>query len=121
MSTPIRVFRVNTGSCGGCDAQIVMMVHHAPTLTMVEIPNDADIWLLTGIMTPFAHTTLGQLYALMPVKPLIIAMGQCAINGAPFGAGGIENAPELPVVRTLAGCPPSMAAMLECIEASLFA
>ena len=119
MSSLVRVFRVNTGSCGGCDAQIVMMVHHDPALTMVDTANDADVWLLTGIMTPFAHTTLIQLYALMPVKPLIIAVGQCAINGSPFGVGGIENTPALPVVRTIAGCPPSIATMLECIEASI--
>jgi Ni,Fe-hydrogenase III small subunit len=49
MALPIRVFRANTGSCGGCDAEIVLAVAQAADMDFVSTPVDADIWLITGI------------------------------------------------------------------------
>jgi Ni,Fe-hydrogenase III small subunit len=118
MPTRLRVFRVNTGSCGGCDAHIMAAVHRADDMTMVSTPIDADIWVITGIMTSFAHSTLVQIFMHMPTKPIIIAVGQCAITGAPFGKGGISEAPELPIAQQLLGCPPTHEDILTSIRSA---
>ncbi|HRC77207.1 MAG TPA: hypothetical protein PLO33_16115, partial [Kouleothrix sp.] len=44
----IKVYRINTGSCGGCDAEIEAAVAGAATLAWADSPAAADVLLLTG-------------------------------------------------------------------------
>jgi Ni,Fe-hydrogenase III small subunit len=119
MALPIRVFRANTGSCGGCDAEIVLAVAQAPDMEFVSTPVDADIWLLTGILSQYTRSYIVQTITSMSERPTIIAVGQCAINGAPFGRGGLLDAPEIPVKAQLDGCPPTPAVILAAIRNNL--
>jgi len=119
MALPIRVFRANTGSCGGCDAEIVLAVAQAPDMEFVSTPVDADVWLLTGILSQYTRSYIVQTITSMSERPTIIAVGQCAINGAPFGRGGLLDAPEIPVKAQLDGCPPTPAVILAAIRNNL--
>jgi Ni,Fe-hydrogenase III small subunit len=119
MALPIRVFRANTGSCGGCDAEIVLAVAQAPDMEFVSTPVDADIWLITGILSQYTRSYIVQTITSMSERPTIIAVGQCAINGAPFGRGGLLDAPEIPVKAQLDGCPPTPAVILATIRNNL--
>lgn len=112
----IRVFRANTGSCGGCDAHIMLAIQQAPDMECVSSPLDADIWLVTGVLTPFTRTTIMQMLTELNERPVLMVVGQCAINGAPFGRGGIADAIEIPVFAQLDGCPPTPAAILTMIR-----
>jgi Ni,Fe-hydrogenase III small subunit len=119
MALPIRVFRANTGSCGGCDAEIVLAVAQAPDMEFVSTPVDADVWLLTGILSQYTRSYIVQTITSMSERPTIIAVGQCAINGAPFGRGGLLDAPEIPIKAQLDGCPPTPAVILAAIRNNL--
>lgn len=112
----IRVFRANTGSCGGCDAHIVLAINQEADMECVSSPLDADIWLITGILSQFTRTTIVQMLSELPERPRIVAVGQCALSGAPFGRGGIADALEIPVVAQLDGCPPTPAAIITTIR-----
>ena len=119
MALPIRVFRANTGSCGGCDAEIILAVAQAPDMEFVSTPIDADVWLITGILSQYTRSYIVQTITSMSERPTIIAVGQCAINGAPFGRGGLLDAPEIPVKAQLDGCPPTPAVILAAIRNKL--
>ncbi|MFM7679400.1 MAG: NADH:ubiquinone oxidoreductase [Roseiflexaceae bacterium] len=112
----IRVFRANTGSCGGCDAHVVLAIGQTDDLELVASPLDADVWLITGIFTPFTRSTLVQMLGELHERPRIIAIGQCALNGAPFGRGGLTDAIEIPITATLDGCPPTPAQIVALIR-----
>ena len=112
----IRIFHANTGSCGGCDAHIMLAISQTPDLEIVTSPLDADIWLVTGVLSSFTRTTLMQLISEMPECPRLVAVGQCAINGAPFGRGGFAEASEFRVSQKLDGCPPSMTDIIAAIR-----
>jgi len=84
----IRVFRANTGSCGGCDAHVVLAISQSDDIELVASPLDADVWLITGILTTFTRATLIQMLGELHERPRIIAVGQCTLSGAPFGRGG---------------------------------
>lgn len=116
MAVPIRVFRANTGSCGGCDAEIVLAVAQATDMEMVSTPIDADVWLITGILSQYTRSYIVQTITSMSERPHIIAVGQCAINGVPFGRGGLQDAIEIPVKAQLDGCPPTAATVLATIR-----
>jgi energy-converting hydrogenase A subunit N len=119
MPQQIRVFRANTGSCGGCDAELVLALHKERDMTVANALIDADVWLITGIMAPYARSVLSQTYSSMTTPPIIIAVGQCAISGAPYGRAGVGTAPELPISYTVDGCPVSQAVIISAIRSSL--
>ena len=116
MALPIRVFRANTGSCGGCDAEIILAVSQSADMEFVSTPVDADIWLLTGILSQYTRSYIVQTITSMSELPTIIAVGQCAINGAPFGRGGLQDALEIPVKAQLDGCPPTPTIIIAAIR-----
>ncbi|MBM4412082.1 MAG: NADH:ubiquinone oxidoreductase [Chloroflexi bacterium] len=101
----VRVFHANSGSCGGCDNEIGIALYRQPRIEMVITPADADVWLITGILNTFIRNYLTQVLLSTPQRPYIIATGLCAVNGQPFGRGGLADAPEIPVSLRLLGCP----------------
>jgi Ni,Fe-hydrogenase III small subunit len=103
----IRLYRVNTGSCGGCDREIAAaVIADTNTLTWVESPQDADVLLLTGPITPGSKAALLRLLRDVGDMPLL-AIGRCAIDGHPFGKGGVQETAEVTARAHLEGCPPS--------------
>ncbi|MFZ9858113.1 MAG: NADH:ubiquinone oxidoreductase [Roseiflexaceae bacterium] len=101
----VRVFHANSGSCGGCDNQIVLGLYRQPRIEMILSPADADVWLITGVLNTFIRNYLTQVLLNNAQRPYIIATGLCAVNGQPFGRGGLNAAPEIPVSLHLMGCP----------------
>lgn len=106
----IKVFCVNTGSCGGCDREIEAMLTEVQGFELADMPRNADIIVLTGPITPAIRPLLQALLAEAGTRPLV-AVGGCAITGHPFGRGGIEVLPDLPVRAQISGCPPEPAAI----------
>lgn len=101
----VRVFHANSGSCGGCDNEIGLALYRQPRIEMVLTPTDADVWLITGIVNSFVRNYLTQALMSTSHRPYVIATGLCAVNGQPFGKGGLTEAPEIPVNLRLLGCP----------------
>ncbi len=47
----IKVYRINTGSCGACDLEIAAAVATSSDLAWADSPANADAVLLTGPLT----------------------------------------------------------------------
>ena len=102
----IKVYRVNTGSCGGSDAEIEAAVALSKDLNWADDPFSADALLLTGPLTPGSRTAFMALWRELGGQVPLIAVGRCAIDGHPFGRGGLAEAPEITAQLKLDGCPP---------------
>jgi len=111
----ITIYRVNTGSCGGCDVEIEAAVTRSADLAWAETPGSADVLLLTGPLTSSSHPVFVALWSELERRVPLLAIGRCAIDGHPFGRGGVAELPELAAV-TLDGCPPSPHAIAEAIR-----
>jgi Ni,Fe-hydrogenase III small subunit len=111
----IKIYRINTGSCGGCDIEIEAVVAAGRDLAWADSPRSADALLLTGPLTPSSRPVFLALWNELGGRVPLLAVGRCAIDGHPFGRGGIAELPELEV-RLLEGCPPTPAAIVEAIK-----
>jgi membrane-bound hydrogenase subunit mbhJ len=110
----IYVYRVNTGSCGGCDVEICAAVEAHQHLAWAATVQDADVVVMTGPITPTSRAALFRLIRDAGDRPLL-AIGRCAIDGHPFGKGGVQHVSEVVAHAQLDGCPPAPEAIAEVI------
>lgn len=112
----IKLYRVNTGSCGACDAEIESTVFLNRDFMWVGDPLEADVLLLTGpLLVQSALAFLALYRELGPTVPLI-AVGRCAIDGHPFGRGGLAEHPEITATIKVDGCPPEPTAIAAAVR-----
>ncbi|NJK80640.1 MAG: NADH:ubiquinone oxidoreductase [Chloroflexaceae bacterium] len=114
----IKLYKINTGSCGGCDIEIALAVAQATDLAWAATPYDADALLLTGPITAGSRNAVLALVGGAPLPP-VLAIGRCALDGHPFGKGGVQQIPMLAVQVRLDGCPPDPAAIAHTIRDAL--
>lgn len=114
----IRIYRINTGSCGGCDIEIVAAVVADTHLTWADSPYNADALLLTGPITPGSREPLLRLLREVNHLPLL-AIGRCAIDGHPFGRGGVRELRDQVVQLQVEGCPPTPKEIAAAIHSAL--
>ena len=108
------LFHLNTGSCNGCDIEIVAAL--APRYdverlgcVLVGSPRHADILLMTGPVTRQMLPRVIRVYEQVPEPKVVVAIGSCANSGSPFlGSQMIEGPIDkiIPVDVYVAGCPP---------------
>ncbi|MGQ9548566.1 MAG: NADH:ubiquinone oxidoreductase [Roseiflexus sp.] len=113
----ILVYRFNTGSCGGCDLEVTAAIAATDDIDWAATPYEADVLLLTGPLTASTKTAFMALLRELENRAPIIAVGRCAIDGRPFGRGGIAAVPTLTAHLSLDGCPPTPAQIVEAIRA----
>jgi Ni,Fe-hydrogenase III small subunit len=101
----IRIFRINSGSCGACDLEIIATAESTPELAWAVSPAEADALLLTGPITPAARAVVLGLLREYGEHTPVIAVGRCAIDGTPFGRGGVAAHPDLKIAVRIQGCP----------------
>lgn len=111
MPRAVRVFHVCAGDCGACAAEVWAAVEGSPELAWAATPQTADVIAVTGSVPPAARNALLNVYnALMQHaedhrRPLVV-IGRCAIDGYPYGKGGIAALPTIEARRKVDGCPP---------------
>ena len=110
----------NSGSCNGCDIELV--ASRAPKFDLERFgilvkgsPRHADILAVTGPVSMQAESRLLRIYEQMPNPKHVIAIGSCAISGAPFSGSyshndGVDKV--LPVDVYVGGCPPRPEAII---------
>jgi Ni,Fe-hydrogenase III small subunit len=112
----IQVYRFNTGSCGGCDLEVIAALAAAADIDWAATPHEADVLLLTGPLTTDTKKAFMALLQELDHRAPIIAVGRCAIDGHPFGRGGVAVIPNLTVHLSLDGCPPTPVQIVEAIR-----
>ena len=115
------IIHFNTGGCNGCDIELVAALTPRFDLERFGIllegsPRHADVLAVTGPVTLQVKDRLVRIYEQMPQPKHVIAIGTCAISGAPFKDcynvyGGIDAV--LPVDAYVPGCPPKPEAIID--------
>jgi NADH-quinone oxidoreductase B subunit len=115
------VLHFNSGSCNGCDIEILATLTPRFDVERLGIklqasPRQADILLVTGPVTRQARERLLRIYAQMPEPKFVVAIGGCAISGGVFQGcynvmDGVDNV--IPVNAYIPGCPPRPEAIID--------
>ena len=118
---------VDAGSCNGCELEIQALNNPYYNLEGVGIkfvasPRHADLLLVTGPVSANMEEALKRALDAVPDPKLVVAVGDCGACGGVFGSnyasrGAVANV--IPVHRTVTGCPPNPAAILEAIRSVL--
>jgi Ni,Fe-hydrogenase III small subunit len=107
MPRPMRVFHLCAGDCGACAAEVWSAVEGTTQLAWAATPQLADVVALTGSIPAATRSALlNTVTALIQGRLPIVVVGRCAIDGFPYGKGGIAGLPEIEARRKVDGCPP---------------
>ncbi len=114
------VFHLNSGSCNGCDIEIVASLTPRYDverfgIKLVGSPRHADVLLVTGPVTKEMAPKVKRIYEQMPSPKYVICMGSCGSTGGVFYdsyncLGGVDKV--IPVDVYVPGCPPRPEAMI---------
>lgn len=124
----VRLFRINTGSCNGCDVELavtsVVTEFDVEQLgcRYTESAHEADILLITGPLTVGARDEVLRLYGETPQDKVTVAVGVCPVSGGVFRDSYAVDGPlqrHLPVDVNVPGCPPRPHALLAGIAEAL--
>lgn len=82
----IWVYHLNTGSCNGCDIEILDVLTpwfdvERFGIKLVASPRHADLALLTGPITIKTFSRVVKALRAMPRPRLVLAIGSCAVGG----------------------------------------
>lgn len=121
------VYHANTGSCNGCDIEVINVLtpyYDAERfgIRLVGSPRHADVLLVCGPVTRQVVPALKRLYEAVPDPKLVFAIGSCATGGGIWFdsyniMGGADKV--LPVNFYVPGCPPRPEAILYGVAVAL--
>jgi len=121
------VYRVDAGSCNGCDIEIFAVITplwdpERLGFKLVASPRHADILVCTGSVTRDMRYPLIRAYEAMPDPKIVAAIGACGCSGGIFhdaygNWGGIDS--HIPVDLFVPGCPPHPATILQGLALAL--
>ena len=111
----LQLRHVDCGSCNGCELEIISAfapVYDAERFgaRLVASPRHADALLATGVVTHNMRQPLLNTFHAVPEPRVVIAVGDCAVNGGVFTKGyGVVGAvgDVVPVDVEIPGCPPT--------------
>ncbi|GAB4387405.1 MAG: NADH-quinone oxidoreductase subunit B family protein [Thermodesulfovibrionales bacterium] len=119
----IRIRQVDAGSCNACEWECTALTNPVYDIQrfgvdFVASPRHADVLLVTGPVSRQMELALRKTYLATPEPRLVVACGDCAIDGGIYRgsyavADGVEGV--LPVALRVPGCPPSPMAIMEAL------
>lgn len=117
----LTIREVDAGSCNGCELELHALGNlyynlEGLGIKFVASPRHADMLLVTGPVSRNMSQALAMTDEATPAPKLVVAVGDCAINGGIFGesyatVGGVSKV--LTVDLAIPGCPPEPIAILE--------
>jgi len=128
VAEPVRLYRINTGSCNGCDVELAVTSAVAEFdveqlgCRYTEDASEADILLVTGPLTVRARDEVLRLCAQATQGAVTVAVGVCPVSGGVFRDSYAVVGPlarHLPVDVNVPGCPPRPQALLAGIAEAL--
>jgi Ni,Fe-hydrogenase III small subunit len=103
----VRVFHLDTGGCGACAVELWSTVEVTRDLDWAPGPAQADVVALTGSLLPAMRDAVIGLYReYWEDRVPIVVVGRCAIDGYPYGRGGIASVSEIRTQGRVEACPP---------------
>jgi len=120
----LQLRHVDVGSCNGCEVEIASAF--APTYDaarfgarLVASPRHADGLLVTGVVTRNMAGALVRTLEALPRPAVIVACGDCAVNGGIFRdaygvAGTLDSFVGVDV--RIRGCPPHPQAITQALR-----
>jgi len=121
LSRALWVFHMNTGSCNGCDIEIMAALTPRYDverfgMKLVGTPRHADLLLVTGPVTRDMEAKAKRVYAQMPDPKVVMVIGNCGSTGGAFHdsynlVGPVDRI--LPVDVYVPGCPPRPEAVID--------
>jgi Ni,Fe-hydrogenase III small subunit len=124
VSGSLQLRHVDCGSCNGCELEIAgafSAVYDAERfgVRVVASPRHADGLITTGVVTRNMHQPLLNTLSSVPEPRVVIAVGDCAVNGGAFADGYAvvgSVADVIPVDVRVPGCPPSPAEIIAALR-----
>ncbi len=117
----LTIREIDAGSCNGCELELNALGNlyynlEGLGIKFVASPRHADMLLITGPISRNMSTALAMTYEATPSPKVVVAVGDCAINGGIFGEsyatiGGASKA--LNVDLEIPGCPPEPIVILQ--------
>jgi Ni,Fe-hydrogenase III small subunit len=117
----LAIRHVAAGSCNGCELELRATQNMIYDLTQYGLsftpsPRHADILLITGVAGRNMVEAARQARAAMPEPALVVACGDCAVDGgvfkgSPAVAGGADAI--MPIDLVIPGCPPTPAQIVQ--------
>lgn len=111
----IHVCYVDTGSCNGCDIEVLACLAPRYDLEQYGIyvhnnPREADVLLVIGGVTVQWEDKLKMIWDKIPEPKAAISIGNCPISGCVFSRPEtLTRAPAkryIPIAAEVPGCPP---------------
>lgn len=120
-------FLFNTGSCNGCEIELVAAVTPRYDverfgIKLVGSPRHADILLITGPVTRKMAPRLKRVYEQMADPKVVVCTGVCGVSGGTFYdsynlVGPVDQV--IPVDVHVPGCPPRPEAIIDGVVKAL--
>lgn len=110
-----KLFRINTGSCNGCDVEFVATAfvdkYKLDTLgvELVEDVKDSNLLVITGPLTARSESFLKNVLHKLKKPYVVVGIGTCSISSGIFRDSYAINGPLdkfVDVDVNVAGCPP---------------
>lgn len=111
----LRIRQVDAGSCNACEWECTALTNPVYDIQrfgidFVASPRHADLLLVTGPVSRQMELALKKTYIATPEPRLVVACGDCAIDGGIYrGSYAVTNgvANVIPVDCYIPGCPPT--------------
>lgn len=119
-----QVRHVDCGSCNGCEVEVGAVfgpVHDAERYgaRLVASPRHADVLLVTGVVTQNMREPLRRTVDATPRPRVVVAVGDCAVDGGMFRDGyGVAGFVDevVGVDLSVPGCPPEPEAIVAALR-----
>lgn len=123
----IEAYRFNSGSCNGCDIEILAAL--APrfkfsglSIKLMDVPEDANVLLVTGPVNVKIAGKLREVYEKLKEPRTVVAIGACALSKGIFdGSYSVLGPAEeiVPISTYVPGCPPRPQAIVGALAREL--
>lgn len=111
----LRIRQVDAGSCNACEWECTALTNPVYDIQrfgidFVASPRHADLLLVSGPVSRQMELALRKTFLATPEPRLVVACGDCAINGGVYQGSyavtnGVSNV--IPVDCYIPGCPPT--------------